>query len=95
MDEDDIVGPRRGGPRRSSPSSPGARQGGGRCPACDAPAEHRFRPFCSKRCQDADLGRWLRGAYRFPTEEEAAEGGPGAAPGDDPGDDGEPGLGGG
>ena len=77
----------------------GARQGGGRCPACDAPAEHRFRPFCSKRCQDADLGRWLRGAYRFPTEEPAAEGGPGAAPGDDPGDDpgndGEPGLGGG
>ncbi len=95
MDEDDIVGPRRGGPRRSSPSSPGARQGGGRCPACDAPAEHRFRPFCSKRCQDADLGRWLRGAYRFPTEEEAAEGGPGAVAGDDPGNDGEPGLGGG
>ncbi len=92
MDEHDIAGPRRGGPRRNSPS---ARKGGGRCPACDAPAEHRFRPFCSKRCQDVDLGRWLRGAYRVPTEEAPVEGGPGAAPGDDPGDDDEPGLGGG
>ena len=90
MDEDDIVGP-----RRSSPSSPGARQGGGRCPACDAPAKHRFRPFCSRRCQDVDLGRWLRGGYRVPTEEAPAAGGPGAAPGDAPGDDDEPGLGGG
>ncbi len=87
MDKDDIAGARQGGA--------GARKGGGRCPACDTPAEHRFRPFCSKRCQDADLGRWLRGAYRFPTEEPAAEGDPGAAPGDDPGDGGEPGLGGG
>ena len=91
MDEHDIAGPRRGGPS--------ARKGGGRCPACGAPAKHRFRPFCSKRCQDVDLGRWLRGAYRFPTEEAPAAGGPGAAPGDDPGDgpgdDGEPGLAGG
>ena len=91
MDEDDIAGPRRGGRRQTA----GARKGGGRCPACDAPAKHRFRPFCSKRCQDVDLGRWLRGAYRFPTEEAPAAGDPGAAPGDDPGDDDEPGLGGG
>ncbi len=86
MDTDDIAGPRRGGPS--------ARKGGGRCPACDAPAKHRFRPCGSKRCQDVDLGRWLRGAYRIPTEEAPREGDPGAAPGDDPGDD-EPGLGGG
>ncbi len=64
---------------------------GGRCPTCDAPAEHRFRPFCSKRCPDADLGRWLRGAYRVPTEEPPVDG----DPGDDPGGDDEPGLGGG
>ncbi len=92
MDEDHIADPRHGGPRRSRP---GARKGGGRCPACDAPAEHRFRPFCSTRCQDVDLGRWLRGAYRIPTEEPPGEGDPDAAPGDDPGEDGEPGLGGG
>ncbi len=64
---------------------------GGRCPACDAPSQHRFRPFCSKRCQDADLGRWLRGTYSVPTEEPPGE----SDPGDDPGDGGEPGLGGG
>ena len=83
MDENDIAGPRRGGAS--------ARKGGGRCPTCDAPAKHRFRPFCSKRCQDADLGRWLRGAYRIPTEEPPIDGDPEG----DPGDDGEPGFGGG
>ena len=43
--------------------------GSRRCPSCEAPAQNRFRPFCSKRCQDADLGRWLRGSYRIATEE--------------------------
>lgn len=62
----------------------GAR-GGGRCPICEAPAQHRVRPFCSKRCQDVDLGRWLRGSYRVPTDEAPNEGGPGTAESD--GDD--------
>ncbi len=52
----------------------------GRCPTCEAPTGRRFRPFCSKRCQDLDLGRWLRGSYRIPTEEGPAEG---PAEGDD------------
>ena len=91
MEKDDIAGPRRGGRQQTAD----ARTDGGRCPTCDAPAKHRFRPFCSKRCQDADLGRWLRGAYRVPTEEAPVAGGPGAAPEDDPGDDDEPGFGGG
>lgn len=56
---------------------------GGRCPTCNAPTRQRFRPFCSQRCQDVDLGRWLRGSYRIPTEEAPAEGGPGAAESDD------------
>ena len=50
--------------------APGSR----RCPTCEAPTQPRFRPFCSKRCQDADLGRWLRGSYRIPTEEAPGEG---------------------
>lgn len=33
-------------------------------------AEDRYRPFCSARCQLADLGRWLRGDYRVATESE-------------------------
>lgn len=47
--------------------------GSRRCPTCEAPAQRRFRPFCSKRCQDLDLGRWLRGSYRIPTEEAAGD----------------------
>lgn len=36
---------------------------GGRCPICRAPTEASFRPFCSRRCADVDLARWLGGAY--------------------------------
>ncbi len=48
-----------------------------KCPTCGAPAAVEFKPFCSKRCSDVDLGRWLNGDYRIPTDE---------APGDVPGD---------
>ena len=36
---------------------------GARCPICTGPADAAFRPFCSRRCADVDLSRWLRGAY--------------------------------
>jgi endogenous inhibitor of DNA gyrase (YacG/DUF329 family) len=36
------------------------------CTICGRPATAKFRPFCSVRCADADLGRWLTGAYRVP-----------------------------
>lgn len=36
------------------------------CPICGEPADERYRPFCSKRCADIDLGRWLTGQYRIP-----------------------------
>jgi len=39
---------------------------GRNCPICSAPAVHRFRPFCSKRCADVDLSRWIGGAYAVP-----------------------------
>jgi uncharacterized protein len=35
----------------------------GQCPMCRAPTEHVTRPFCSKRCADLDLSRWLSGGY--------------------------------
>ncbi len=44
---------------------------GSSCPLCGRPAADRFRPFCSRRCADADLGRWLTGEYRIATDEEA------------------------
>jgi endogenous inhibitor of DNA gyrase (YacG/DUF329 family) len=40
------------------------------CPTCGKPTEPKFRPFCSKRCQDADLSRWLNEEYRVPVVEE-------------------------
>jgi endogenous inhibitor of DNA gyrase (YacG/DUF329 family) len=40
-----------------------------KCPICSRPAEQRFRPFCSKRCADVDLNRWLSGVYAVPVVE--------------------------
>lgn len=39
------------------------------CPVCRKPAVAKYRPFCSKRCADVDLGRWFNGSYAIPTEE--------------------------
>ena len=39
------------------------------CPICGKPVKLESRPFCSKRCADIDLGRWLGEAYRIPAEE--------------------------
>ncbi len=36
------------------------------CPVCGKPTAARHAPFCSKRCADIDLGRWLKGAYAIP-----------------------------
>ena len=33
------------------------------CPICKKPSEEAAKPFCSKRCADIDLGRWLKGGY--------------------------------
>jgi endogenous inhibitor of DNA gyrase (YacG/DUF329 family) len=47
------------------PGTPRARP----CPTCGAPQVAAFKPFCSKRCADVDLHRWLSGAYRIPVVE--------------------------
>ena len=33
------------------------------CPICNKPSDPNYKPFCSKRCADIDLGKWLDGAY--------------------------------
>jgi endogenous inhibitor of DNA gyrase (YacG/DUF329 family) len=38
----------------------------GKCPVCGKPSERATHPFCSKRCADIDLGRWLTGGYSIP-----------------------------
>ena len=45
------------------------------CPICRKDSDPKYRPFCSRRCADIDLGRWLTGAYVIPGdagEEDAA-----------------------
>ena len=41
-----------------------------RCPICGKPSVPEFDPFCSARCADVDLNRWLSGVYRIPTDEQ-------------------------
>jgi uncharacterized protein len=45
------------------------------CPICGKPAAETFRPFCSKRCADVDLNRWLSGVYAVPVQEDDDEDG--------------------
>ena len=40
------------------------------CPTCGKPTADAFRPFCSRRCADVDLQRWLVGAYAIPVVED-------------------------
>jgi len=46
-----------------------AAQKGEKCPLCGKPATDSYKPFCSKRCADLDLGKWLGDCYRIPTHE--------------------------
>ncbi len=40
-----------------------------RCPMCGRPREVEYRPFCSPRCRDRDLAKWLKGEYAVPSVE--------------------------
>ena len=48
------------------------------CPTCNKPViwgeQSPYRPFCSKRCADVDLQRWLTGRYAIPSTGDEAEG---------------------
>ena len=46
-----------------------------RCPLCRKPVDAAFKPFCSKRCADIDLNRWLSGVYAVPVKEDEDEDG--------------------
>jgi uncharacterized protein len=43
------------------------------CPICKKPGMMRYKPFCSRRCADVDLGRWLHGSYAVPAAPDGAE----------------------
>ena len=50
-------------------------QPGKPCPLCGKPSMPEVRPFCSRRCADVDLHRWLSGSYAIPAREEEDEDG--------------------
>ncbi len=36
------------------------------CPICVRKSDEKYKPFCSRRCADVDLGKWLTGSYAIP-----------------------------
>ena len=42
-----------------------------KCPICGKPRDAKYDPFCSRRCADVDLFRWLKGGYVIPGGERA------------------------
>lgn len=58
------------GDRHERDSNGGDRQRRARpCPVCGKLSVERFHPFCSSRCADVDLNRWLSGSYSVPVVE--------------------------
>lgn len=72
-EDDKRIEPGAARPATEQPSNvaPFAATGRGKpCPICGRPSIVEMRPFCSKRCADIDLGRWLGEAYRVPASEQ-------------------------
>ena len=55
----------------ADPPKPGAPGKGAAktCPICGKPANDASKPFCSERCRNVDLNRWLSGKYVIPGKE--------------------------
>ena len=43
------------------------------CPLCGKPTDPDYRPFCSRRCADIDLHRWISGRYAIPAAQDDEE----------------------
>jgi endogenous inhibitor of DNA gyrase (YacG/DUF329 family) len=57
-----------------SETGPGAGKGSAKkCPICGRPASGETLPFCSPRCRDVDLNRWLKGSYVIPGKDDEDE----------------------
>ena len=52
---------------------PAVRVTAAKCARCAQPVQARYRPFCSQRCADIDLGSWFSERYRVPTAEAPSE----------------------
>ncbi|MDP3694339.1 DNA gyrase inhibitor YacG [Bradyrhizobium sp.] len=56
-------------PEKAGPGTAAAKK----CPICGKLATEASKPFCSERCRDVDLNRWLSGSYVVPGRPEADE----------------------
>jgi endogenous inhibitor of DNA gyrase (YacG/DUF329 family) len=43
------------------------------CPICRKPSQQKYHPFCSNRCAQVDLNRWLGGNYAIPAEDHTGD----------------------
>jgi endogenous inhibitor of DNA gyrase (YacG/DUF329 family) len=59
----DEAGPARGKPKKAAKP----------CPICGKNPTELSRPFCSERCRDVDLNRWLSDSYRIPAAKDDDE----------------------
>jgi hypothetical protein len=52
-----------------APASSGRAEKTKTCAICGRPRDPHYDPFCSKRCADVDLHRWLKGGYVIPGQD--------------------------
>ena len=55
-------------------TAPASEKALAKCPICESDAVGKYAPFCSKRCADVDLHRWLTGRYAIPAQEDDSDG---------------------
>jgi uncharacterized protein len=60
-------------PAGAGPGKETGKKSGKLCPICGKPAQEASRPFCSERCRDVDLNRWLSNSYAIPAAKDNDE----------------------
>jgi uncharacterized protein len=64
--------PKAAGPGKGA--AKGSQKGSAKpCPICGKPATEASHPFCSERCRDVDLNRWLSNSYAIPGRKDEDE----------------------
>jgi endogenous inhibitor of DNA gyrase (YacG/DUF329 family) len=57
-------------PAKPPDNTKGAKGTAKSCPICGKPATEASKPFCSERCRDVDLNRWLSDSHRIPARDD-------------------------
>jgi uncharacterized protein len=62
-----------GGPAKGPEGPAKGKRSAKKCPICGKPATEASHPFCSERCRDVDLNRWLSNSYAIPGRKDEDE----------------------